>query len=80
MKTKPKKQKNPKPQVQGVLLMEEMTGKYEEYGFAVTELDKLSKLFSKNGLKLINSKSGDDIYYLVQHLKTARQILEKFNG
>ena len=55
-----------------------MTGKYEEYGFAVVELEKLNRLFSKNGLKLIQSKTGDDVYYLVQHLKAARQILEKF--
>ena len=78
MKIKTKKTINPKALLQGALLMEEMTGKYEEYGFAVVELEKLNRLFSKNGLKLIQSKTGDDVYYLVQHLKAARQILEKF--
>ncbi len=80
MKTKNKKAKNPKHQVQGALLMEKMADKYEEYSFASTELEKINKLFSKNGLKLINSKTGDEIYYLVQHLKEARKILEKFQN
>ena len=78
MKIKTKKTRNPKLPLQGALLMESLTSKYEEYGFAVIELEKLNNLFSRNGLKLINSRTGDEIYYLAQHLKAARQILEKF--
>jgi ABC-type proline/glycine betaine transport system substrate-binding protein len=77
MKTKIKKAKNPKHQVQGLLLIDEMIGKYEEREIAERELKKLNSLFDKNGGKLILSKSGNEIYYLTQHLKAAREILEK---
>lgn len=77
MKTKSKKLKNPKVQIQGALLMGQMADKYEEYTTAEDELNKLVKLFSKNGRKLILSKSGDDIYYLVQNIRGACEILEK---
>jgi hypothetical protein len=77
MKTKSKKLKNPKAQIQGSLLMEKMVDKYEAYNTAEDELNKLVRLFSKNGRKLILSKSGDDIYYLVQNIRGACEILEK---
>lgn len=77
MKTKIKKAKNPKHQIQGLLLMDEMIGKYGELENAEKELKRLNSLFNKNGRKLIASKSGDEVYYLTQHLKAAREILEK---
>lgn len=77
MKVKSKKLKNPKAQIQGSLLMTKMADKYEEYTTAEDELNKLVKLFSKNGRKLILSKSGNDIYYLVQNIRGACEILEK---
>jgi hypothetical protein len=80
MKIKTKKTRNPKPPIQGALLMELMTNKYDEHEKASEELNKVSRLFDKNGRKLILSKTGDDIYYLTQHLREARKILEKFNG
>lgn len=80
MKIKPKKTRNPKVAVQGALLMETMIDKYDEYEKAGNELNNVSKLFDKNGRKLILSKTGNDIYYLTQHLREARKILEKFNG
>ena len=46
MKTKSKKLKNPKAQIQGSLLMEKMVDKYEAYNTAEDELNKLVSLFS----------------------------------
>lgn len=77
MKTKSKKLKNPKADIQRSLLLEKMADKYEAYNSAEDELNKLVRLFSKNGRKLILSKSGDDIYYLIQNLQGACEILEK---
>ena len=57
--------------------MDEMIGKYGELENAEKELKRLNSLFDKNGRKLIASKSGDEVYYLTQHLKAAREILEK---
>ncbi len=77
MKTKLKQRKNPTVRIQGSLLLEKMTEKYEEYGHSVNLMEELKKLFDKYGTKMIHSTTGDEIYYFNENLKQAIAILKK---
>lgn len=77
MKIKPRKKKNPSKPIQGLLLLSELSNKYDEQEKANTLLKELNKLFALKGSRLSLSNSGDEIYYFTEHLKQALKILKE---
>lgn len=69
------KRKNPKP-IQGLLLLSELTNKYEEKEKANKLLKEINNLFALKGSRLTLSTSGDEIYYFTDHLKQSLKILK----
>ena len=70
------KNKNPSKPVQGLLLLAEMGNKYDEQDKANKILKEINSLFASRGSRLILSNSGDEIYYLTDHLKAVLKILK----
>ena len=70
------KNKNPSKPIQGLLLLAEMGNKYDEQDKANKILKEINSLFASRGSRLILSNSGDEIYYLTDHLKAVLKILK----
>lgn len=70
------KNKNPSKPVQGLLLLAEMGNKYDEQDKANKLIKEINSLFASRGSRLTLSNSGDEIYYLTDHLKAALKILK----
>lgn len=71
-----KKYKNPSKPIQGLLLLAEMGNKYDEQDKASKLIKEINSLFASRGSRLTLSNSGDEIYYLTDHLKAALKILK----
>lgn len=65
-----------KKPIQGLLLLSEMSNKYDEQEKANSLLKELNKLFALKGSRLSLSNSGDEIYYFTDHLRQALKILK----
>jgi predicted Zn-dependent peptidase len=77
MKIKSRKKKNPSKPIQGLLLLSELSNKYDEQEKANTLLKELNKVFASKGSRLSLSTSKDEIYYFTEHLKQALKILKE---